>query len=165
MEILDLYDSKGNKLNKTIIRNQEELKGEYHLVVFIIIKNIKGEYLIQKRASVKSKWPNMWAFTGGAVQKDEESESAALRELKEELGIKLNKGDLSYSHRDITKDYLRDTWYCQVDVDIEHLVLQEEEVSEVAYKKERQILEMIDNKIFMSSETGYLKKVFNIGGK
>lgn len=165
MEILDLYDSKGNKLNKTIIRNQEGLKGEYHLVVFIIIENIKGEYLIQKRASAKSKWPNMWAFTGGAVQKDEESESAALRELKEELGINLNKGELIYSHRDVTEDYLRDTWYCQVDVEIEYLVLQEEEVSGVAYKKKSQIVKMIKDKIFMSSEPGYLEKVFNIGGK
>ncbi|MCK4257383.1 MAG: NUDIX domain-containing protein [Halanaerobiales bacterium] len=50
--------------------------------------NDKNEYLIQKRADHLKLLPGIWAAASGAAIKGEESKTAAIREVKEELGIK-----------------------------------------------------------------------------
>ena len=52
MELLDLYDEKGNKLNKTVERGKHPYDG-YILLSIVFIKNTKGEYLIQKTSKEK----------------------------------------------------------------------------------------------------------------
>lgn len=54
----------------------------------VIIKNSKGEILLEKR-SKKVFYPNQWGLPGGILMYKEKSEEAAKREVKEELGIKI----------------------------------------------------------------------------
>ncbi|MBR5904793.1 MAG: NUDIX domain-containing protein [Alphaproteobacteria bacterium] len=97
-EFWDVYDINGNKLNKTIQRGGKILlqDGEYHMgsAVFIIDEN--KNFLIQQRSFSKNLLPGKWAITGGSTVAGENAEQCAIREVKEELGIKLTPADLKF---------------------------------------------------------------------
>ena len=58
------------------------------IFVGAIIINPKGEYLLQKRDSKTRLFPNNWTLFGGRVEKNETTQEAIIRELKEEISIK-----------------------------------------------------------------------------
>ncbi len=55
-----------------------------------IILNSKAEVLLQKKDSGYLWAPNKWGFFGGAVEEDENPSDSIKREIKEELGMKLD---------------------------------------------------------------------------
>lgn len=165
MEIWDLYNENGEKLNKTVIRGHELPKGTYHLVVHIIITNSKGEFLIQKRADSKDLLPGIWAFTGGSAIEGEDSETAAIRELSEETGIHLKLGDLKFMKRLFYHTSMADIYHALVDTDASKLKFQVEEVSQLAYESQNTIMAMIENGNFHKYRDSYFEVVFNTGGK
>ena len=57
-------------------------------VVAGLIQNDIGEYLVAKRSSVMSH-SGKWEFPGGKVESAETDEAAIIRELLEELGIRV----------------------------------------------------------------------------
>ena len=87
MEKWDLLDAEGNPTGRTIVRGEPLLPGMYHLVEHIWIVDSKGRLLIQQRNPDLKLMPGVWAANSGSAQAGEESEDAARRELKEELGI------------------------------------------------------------------------------
>lgn len=95
MELWDVYDENRKPLGYTVKREKfDSLNNEYHIVVHIWIKNSKGEYLIQKRSSNKKEGLK-WAWTGGSVLMGENSIDGAVREVKEELGLTVDKEKLT----------------------------------------------------------------------
>ena len=82
MELFDLYDKDGNKLNKKIVRGSDIQSGEYHKIVHIWIRNKKGEYLIQQRNKSTDTIPYQWAPTTGSVASGETPIDTAIREAK-----------------------------------------------------------------------------------
>ena len=129
MEKWDLYNEKGEKLGKTIVRGEKMKDDEYHISVHVWILNKENNFLIQKRAATKKKFPNMWSMTGGAVLAGETSENACIREVLEELGISLDINELKKLGRIKRKNGLVDIWIVCRDCDIKDLSLQEDEVS------------------------------------
>lgn len=64
-------------------------QGLIHRIVRIFLLNKKGELLIQKRSQNRPYLPNKWdQSAAGHVDVGEEYETAAKRELEEEVGIK-----------------------------------------------------------------------------
>ncbi len=136
-ELWDVYDKNGNKIKGRVsIRGRHDLGiKEYHLVVYVWIINDKNEIILSRRQKGRA-FEGSWECTGGCAVRGDSSVAAALREVKEELGITLdpNKGHLF-------KRYLRnypagakaicDVWVFQQNFSLEELVLQEEEVSDV----------------------------------
>lgn len=165
MEIWDLYDNDGQKLNNTVIRGESIDEGAYHLVVHIIIKNSDDLFLIQKRSDTKDLFPGIWAFTGGSATIGEDSRTAALRELHEETGIELGFNDLKMVDRMFYDNNMADIWYGEVDVDVTTLKFQVEEVSALAFETKEKIKEMISTGLFHKYRDKYLETVFNIGGE
>ena len=51
--------------------------------------NEKGELLLQKRAANKKQNPNKWGVCAGHIDAGETVEVSAIRELEEELGLKV----------------------------------------------------------------------------
>ena len=51
--------------------------------------------LLQNRASIPKKEP-LWGFFGGSIKENETKEDALLREIKEELNLKLDIDDVVY---------------------------------------------------------------------
>lgn len=160
MELWDLLDEKGNALNKTIIRGNPLSAGEYHLAVHIWIVNDKYEFLIQKRADNLKHLPGIWAATGGSAISGEDSITAALREVKEELGIEIAADKMKKLNRFRKKDHFADLWFTRKEVSLENLVIQIEEVSSVKWVNKEELLEMINNGSFHNYGQEYFKCIF-----
>jgi 8-oxo-dGTP diphosphatase len=157
MELWDVLDEDGNLTGRTIERGQPLKEGEYHLVVNIWIKNSMGEYLIQKRSEKVERWPGIWAATGGAAIKGESSLTAALREIREELGLSLKPDMLERVTRVRRKNVLSDLWLVSQDVCLEDIRMQKEEVSEVKYASMSEILAMTSNNEFLDYGAEYMR--------
>ncbi|MCD7892589.1 MAG: NUDIX domain-containing protein [Erysipelotrichaceae bacterium] len=160
MEYQDLYDKHHQKIDKIHKRGDMMLENTYRMVIHVCIFN-DNKMLIQKRASNKSSWPNMWDVSvGGHVLVNETSEKAAMRETKEELGIDI---DLTNQCPILTNHFENgfDDFYIVVK-DVEKIVIQEEEVSEVKWASENEILEMIDNQTFIPYYVSFISLLFEM---
>lgn len=63
-------------------------KGLWHRVIHVIVEDKDGNVLLQMRGPNVKTDPNTWDFAvGGYVDAGEDYKQAAIRELKEELGI------------------------------------------------------------------------------
>ena len=94
MEKRDLFDALGKRLGTTIVRGDPMPEGTYVLSVSIFTVNDKGEILLTLRAPEKPNFPNMWEITAGGAIAGESGIEAALRELREETGIKAGRDEL-----------------------------------------------------------------------
>lgn len=87
-EYFDVLDEFGNKTGAIKERSAVHRDGDWHAAVNIFIVNSQNEVLQQRRAADKDSYPNMWDLScGGHVVTGEDYETAAVRELEEELGV------------------------------------------------------------------------------
>ncbi|MDE5669937.1 MAG: NUDIX domain-containing protein [Eubacterium sp.] len=163
-EIWDIYDENRNLTGKTVKRSEFQIRpNEYHIVVHIWIKNDKGEWLISKRTPNKH-CPLLWECTGGSALAGEDSLTAALREVKEELGVTLNesKGILYKTYkRSIYSDFC-DVWLFNHNCSIKDVVLQPEETCDAMWATVDEIQELINNDEFIPLDN--LKYVYTLLG-
>lgn len=151
-ELWDLYDNLGNKVERQIYRGEPLLEGEFHLVVSALIRNTKGQYLISRRAPDK-KGAGELETVGGAATAGESSVQAILREVKEEVGLSTQEDELQFLKRftfNTSRSYHYDVWLIVKDFDIETLILQPEEVSEVMWKSADEVKTLISNGEFFN---------------
>ncbi len=150
MELWDIYDVHRNKKGKTMKRGATFEQGDYHLVVHICVFNSKNEMLIQQRQANKIGFPNRWDFSaGGSATSGDTSQSAAERELFEEIGLRV---DMQNKRPQLTINYdfgFDDIYLIEQDVEIESLVLQKEEVQSVRWASCEEILRMIAEEEFV----------------
>ena len=88
-EWIDLYDRSGRSLGRKIPKGAKRENGEYYRHVHIILYSRQGGWLIQQRSMGKEFFPGKWDVTCGGVMAGEESRDAALREVREELGLSI----------------------------------------------------------------------------
>ena len=99
VEIIDVVDGEDNFVRKAP-RSEVREKGLLHRASRIIVVNAKGKILIQKRTAQKDLYPGCWDVgIGETVTSGESYESAAVRGLAEEVGI-----------RGITEDGIKDSF-------------------------------------------------------
>lgn len=91
-ELWDLYDQSGRKTGRLHERGTPIPEGYFHKIIHVWIKNGEGRYLMSQRHPLKS-FPMMWECTGGSVLAGEDSLTGALREVREELGVVLDRED------------------------------------------------------------------------
>ncbi|MDF2686275.1 MAG: isopentenyldiphosphate isomerase [Clostridia bacterium] len=155
MELWDILDKNGNKLGRTVERGKPMSQDEFHLVVHVWIMNSKGEYLISKRTPNKP-YPNMWEATGGSAVIGDDSISAAIREVNEELGVVLNpaNGKLFKSYLRQNHDFpdICDVWIFKHDCPIEAIVFQEGETCDAMWAGKNKIYEMIKAGLFIGKD-------------
>lgn len=96
-EKVDIYDENKNKTGKVKIRHDGMLEpGEFVIGVQAIILNSQKQILISQRSELKEKAPLKWECNGGALLAGEEVVDGLIREIYEELGIKLEKDKAIY---------------------------------------------------------------------
>jgi isopentenyldiphosphate isomerase len=86
-ELVDIVDQNDNVLYQCA-RKEMRANVLCHRAVFIAVVNSAGELLVHQRSAMKDLWPSYWDIAvGGVVAAGESYDSAALRELDEEVGI------------------------------------------------------------------------------
>ena len=163
MEKWDLYTLDRVKTNRVITRGDDIPKNLYHLVVHVCIFNAKNQMLIQQRQTFKKGWPNMWDITvGGSAMIGENSRQAAMREVAEELGLKI---DLEKTPPVITKYFSEgfdDIYILEKEIDISDLKLQYEEVQAMKWAGIEEILDMIGLKKFIPYDESLIQFLFHL---
>lgn len=137
-ELIDILDSEGNFRGQTAMKTEAHRKGLFHQTVHIWFYTSDGEILLQQRGRDKDTHPLLWDVSvAGHIGAGEEIEMAAVREVDEEIGLSISKGDLRkigffpsfFKHReDLIDNEFHHTFLCELKTSLENLKKQESEV-------------------------------------
>ena len=160
-EIWDLYDARGRKTGRTMVRGEDVPAGLDHLGVHIWPVNARGELLVQRRAPTVQWKPNLWAVTGGSAVSGEDPLTAARRELREEIGVSAGEDELLS-----VACLRRSNSFCSVfalrtDLREEDFVLQQEEVSTVRWCEPERIARMVSENMLYNYGDSYFRTLFS----
>ena len=155
-EYFDLLDENGNKTGKIKLRTEVHRDGDWHKAVHIWIINNKGDVLLQRRCATKDSNPNMLDISSaGHLSAGDDSLSGAIRELKEELNLDVNKEELQfiktlkrsskYTSTFINNEF-DDLYILRTDKTINDMKFQEDEISEIFFVPYKKFKEMVNNK-------------------
>lgn len=139
MELLDVYNEKGERTGKVVDRSADDasfVDGERIAVAIIYIENDKHEFLIQKTSKQKG---NIYSATAGHVLHNEKPIETIIREVKEELGIDISNEDIVDLGCLVVDFPVRFIFYLKKNIDLNELFLQKDEVQEVMYMSEKEI--------------------------
>lgn len=156
MELLDIVDKNGAFTGEIVERKQAQELGLLHWEVIIVVVNEKKQILLQKRSANKKHFPNKWALCSGLVISGESCDEAAVRELKEELGVEFQISDLHLLEGNLN---LTRFYYVITNYDESQFVIQKEELSSVKWFDLDEILEKVnsgDDSIIIRKDRLYL---------
>ena len=161
MEVWDTYNANREKTGK-MIRGAAFEKGALHLVVHVCLFGPDGRMLIQQRQKDKQGWPGFWDITvGGSAVAGEDAQTAASRELNEELGIRV---DLTGVRPNLTVNFdhgFDDIFLVEKDVKLSETVLQAEEVQNVKWATREEIRQMITDHTFIPYYPSFIDLIFD----
>lgn len=153
-EYFDVLNENGEYTGKIETREKCHREGLVHKAVAVFIINSKKQVLLQKRSKTQKMWPDMWDLSsGGHVDSGELGFQAITREVKEELGIQVNKSEIIFIGAafstnikgDIINKHINEYYIINKDIDETKLKLQEQEVSEVKWMDKDEIIKRIKN--------------------
>ena len=154
--MFDILNSDGTPANIVASKKDAHSKGLWHRAAHIWFVNNQGEILLQKRADNIESHPGKFDISAaGHLSAGDTKISGALREVEEELGIKLEEKDLinigeihneSTQHNGtyINKEY-DDIYVVHKDIPISEFKIQESEVSLVKYISIDDLKKLINN--------------------
>jgi isopentenyldiphosphate isomerase len=97
-ELLDVLDVLGRPTGEVVWKSEAHRRGLFHRCFhcWVAGEDTGGPYLlVQRRAAAKDTWPGCLDVTAaGHLQSGEESLAGGLRELEEELGLRVEPGRL-----------------------------------------------------------------------
>lgn len=145
MEIWDIYDDNHMFTGRTIERGQKLAEGDYHIVVNVWVVNQNGEILITKRHPSKP-YALLWECTGGSAVSGENSLEAAVREVKEEIGLDVAVCELDMLSGEKRQFSFADTFVTVQNFSLEKLTLQATEVIDAKLVSLDEVLKLHDEK-------------------
>ena len=150
-ELLDTVDENDNIIG-TMTRVESKNLGKRYRVVRIVVRDEDGNLLIQKRVATKDSYPNCWDnAAAGHVDSGEGYDTAALRELEEEIGVTgFNLTEVAYFYSEVIspKGQKMNRFTKIYSAVVPHdysFVCQESEVSEVKWVNLTRIKELADD--------------------
>ena len=146
MEYWDLYNKDRIKLNKKHLRGKKINPGEFYIIVSGWIINDENKILLTQRHPKKS-FPLTWEGCKGALITGEDSITGILREIEEEIGIRLKINCGKIVHTEIENDYniIRDIYIFRENLNIMDIKLQETETVNAKWVTINEFSEMIEN--------------------
>lgn len=140
-EYLDIWDEFGIPTGQVCDKNFAHQNGLFHPTVHIWLYTPTPALLMQKRGSQKQTFPNLWDVSvAGHVAAGESVLEAAIREIKEEIGLNINPKELTrIAVRKNINNFPNGIIDCEfqhvylspLKTNIKDLILQQEEVEEV----------------------------------
>ena len=140
-ELIDILDSEGNSTGKTCLKSVAHKYGYYHATVHVWFYTKDKKVLMQQRGFNKKTYPGLWDVSvAGHVHAGESVEEAAIREIEEEIGLKvlenqLNKIAIRKGNRKHPNGIIDNEFYhvflVELNTKSESLKKQEEEVANI----------------------------------
>ena len=101
-EYREAFTRDGVSQRRIVPKHAPVSEGDYFKQILVILKTNDspasgegaGKYIMQQRSLKAKYYAGMWDATGGAVKAGETPEEAAVREVKEELGLDITVDDL-----------------------------------------------------------------------
>ncbi|MEY8780020.1 NUDIX domain-containing protein [Allomuricauda sp. XS_ASV26] len=141
-ERIDILDEHGKPTGKSCLKSEAHQKGLLHPTVHVWLYTIDGRILIQQRGKNKATHPLLWDVSvAGHVSAGENVVAAAIREVREEIGLTINETDLKSlgtfkAVHKISEDFidaeLHHIYLCQLKSPLDQLVKQKNEVENLA---------------------------------
>ena len=159
MELIQIVDENGNFTGQIMDRKEAHDKNLLHNEIAVFIINDKKQVLLQKRSANKRFNPNKWALCAGHVDAGESLEIAALREIKEEIGLDVLIDELKpFLEREFTirdsNSHITYFYYIKCNKSEDEFIIQNEELSEVKWFDINKVIDMIKQ----NDETTVFKK-------
>ncbi len=156
MELRDLYDKNSNLIGKTYRKGEAIPDDCYPMVVMAVIRNSKGEFLMQKRVESKG---GDWGVTGGHPKSGETPIEGIITEVKEELGLdflaeEFTEFDSGCDGKDCYKMYLVNR-----DISMDDILVQKEELTEVRWFSMEELRHMVENGELNQDQIACFEKV------
>ncbi len=155
-ELIDILDSKGKPTGEVKLKSEAHRLGLYHASVHIWFYTLDGFILFQKRANNKDTYPDLWDVSvAGHIGTKESAIDSAIREIKEEIGLIVNKEDLEFITKYLAEKKPRahifdnefhHIYLAILPVEIESLTPQKEEVADVSLFKIETFKSILENK-------------------
>jgi isopentenyldiphosphate isomerase len=99
-EHVDILDDSGQPTGRIAAKSEAHQKGWFHPTVHIWFYSSRGQVLLQQRAPSKDTFPNLWDVSvAGHMHTGETPEEAALREVREEIGLEMQADALEFIGR------------------------------------------------------------------
>jgi len=112
------------------------------------ITNSNGDILIAQRAFTKKNDPGKWGpAVAGTIEEGESYDGNIIKEIFEEIGLKLSIGDLKKGKKLFRQrksgDCFCQLYYYTIDKQASEFVIQQEEVAQVKWFKKNELRKMI----------------------
>ena len=156
-EYIDILEKSGESTGRVALKSEAHRLGLYHASVHIWVFTEDGQILLQKRADDKDTYPGLWDVSvAGHIGAGESPKVAAIREIKEEIGLTIAQQDLNfitiYLSEKIPQKGLFDNEFHHIFLSllttpIDQLSLQKEEVSSVKLIRLPDFINQLDNEI------------------
>ena len=146
-ELIDVLDAEGNFTGVVKAKSQIHRDGDWHRAAHVWIVASDGRVLLQRRSLRKENYPGLWDVSAaGHLSAGETAIECAVRETFEELGLRIDAGELQFlgtlRESCVLKggayidNEFHEVFLVRRDVDVASLVLQDGEVDAVTLVKE-----------------------------
>ena len=142
-EYWDIYNKDRERTGKIIERGEPLGEDEFYVCCEVWIVNSDNQMLVTQRNPNK-KAGGLWEFTGGGVLAGETTRQAAVREVKEELGVSLEETELERFEVYPFGHYFMDIYVVRKDIKPEEIVLDRNEVVDCAWYTADEIERLIE---------------------
>ena len=167
-ELVEVLTEDGKMTGKKIDKFAAHKKGVCHGISAVALIDNSGRLLIQKRSKNKKDEPNKWDLSSaGHIDINETAKQAAIREIFEEIGIKVDENELILIDTYLNKAKLDTEIYInhftylfmiQKDISIDDIIMQKSEVSDIMFVSKKKYIDLI-NKGNMVEAIKYCNKV------
>lgn len=169
-ELVQVMTEEGKLTKNNISKTEAHRQGICHGISAIGLIDNEGRLLIQKRSKTKKSEPNKWDLSSaGHIDVNETPAKAAIREMYEELGIKVEEKDLKLIGTYLNKIRLNEELYINhftylflviKNIDINKITMQQNEVSNIKFVNKQEYIALL-NKGEMVEGIKYCDKLLN----
>ncbi len=155
MELWDAYDKDFHKIGGAVLVRGEAIpEGIFHLVCDVIVRHADGSWLLMRRDERK-RFGGMWeASAGGSALRGESPAECALRELREETGIRADR--LTEVGRVRSRDTIYVEFLCVTDGAKDRIVLQDGETAAYRWVSRDELIAMKKSELITERMQGFI---------
>lgn len=165
-ELIDVLNEDGTKTGEIVTRREVHEKGLWHRIVVIVILDKEGHLLMQQRSKHVKINPEKWDISAaGHVSAGQTSIEAAIREVKEEVGLEIKSEELTYittyceptrKQGDIIDNQFYDFYIViKANINMANVKMQKSEVENVKLCDLKEVKDKLENKMVVERDVVY----------